>query len=102
MGAALEHHRAGRLTEAERAYEAVLDAEPTNVDALNLLGVIKGQKGDLAAAERLIGAALRRAPNAPLVILNYGNVLSFTPPLTISEAQLTMTVKALNQVLASA
>ena len=77
MGAALEHHRAGRLAEAERAYEAVLDAEPTNVDALNLLGVIKGQKGDLAAAERLIGAALRRAPNAPLVILNYGNVLNF-------------------------
>jgi protein O-GlcNAc transferase len=77
MGAALDHHRAGRLSDAERAYEAVLDADPANVDALNLLGVIKGQKGDLAAAERLIGAALRRAPNAPLVILNYGNVLNF-------------------------
>jgi 4-aminobutyrate aminotransferase-like enzyme len=32
----------------------------------------------------------------------HGNVISFTPPLTISEAQLTKTVSVLKQVLAGA
>jgi predicted O-linked N-acetylglucosamine transferase (SPINDLY family) len=73
---ALDHHRAGRLAEAERAYQAIIDGDPTSVDALNLLGVIKAQRGEFADAERLIGAALRRMPGAPLVLLNYANVLN--------------------------
>ena len=32
----------------------------------------------------------------------HGNVISFTPPLTISGAQLTRTVGALKEILASA
>jgi len=32
----------------------------------------------------------------------HGNVISFTPPLTITEAQLTRTVRALKEILASA
>jgi predicted O-linked N-acetylglucosamine transferase (SPINDLY family) len=75
MGLALEHHRAGRLAEAERAYQAIIDRDPSSADALNLLGVIKAQKGELADAERLIGAAMRQMPRAPMILLNYGNVM---------------------------
>jgi len=76
LAIALDHHRAGRTAEAERAYETILAGDPANVDALNLLGIIKAQKGELAAAEALVLAALGRAPSAPLILLNYGNVLS--------------------------
>jgi len=64
------------MAAAEQAYETILAREPVNVDALNLLGIIKAQKGELAAAEKLLLAALGQAPSAPLVLLNYGNVLS--------------------------
>src|SRR5262245_15533023 len=76
LNAAIAHHRAGRFAEAERGYESVLALDPENVDALNMLGVIKAMKNHLEQAEQLIAKALQRAPKAPLVLLNYGNVLS--------------------------
>ena len=41
----LGHHQAGRLTDAERIYRAVLAADPNHVDALHLLGVVASQVG---------------------------------------------------------
>ena len=35
---ALEHHRQGRLAEAEQLYRQVLRSDPTNADALALDG----------------------------------------------------------------
>jgi len=43
--AAIAAQRAGRLDEAEKAYLAVLEAEPVNVDALHYLGVLRHQQG---------------------------------------------------------
>jgi len=43
-------HRDGRLTEAERDYQAALAAEPSHVDALHLLGVLRHQQGQHAEA----------------------------------------------------
>jgi 4-aminobutyrate aminotransferase-like enzyme len=67
-----------------------------------LAGVeIRGKTGDPATAEsrRIIKALLRRGfifvPEA-----EHGNVISFTPPLTISEAQLRASVAALQEELA--
>jgi tetratricopeptide (TPR) repeat protein len=75
LDAALEHHRAGRLDEAEACYGRVLGTEPDNVDALHFLGVIAYQKGRHEQAQGLIGRALSlNGSNAP-AHNNLGNVL---------------------------
>ena len=42
---ALEHHRAGRLAEAEAIYRKILAAEPRNAEAVHLLGLVAQQVG---------------------------------------------------------
>jgi protein O-GlcNAc transferase len=42
---ALEHHRAGRLAEAEATYRRILDGSPDHADALQLLGALALQSG---------------------------------------------------------
>ena len=61
----VEHHKAGRLAEAERIYRQVLKAEPRNADALYLLGVIAHRVGEPQSAARLIEEAIRLIPGAP-------------------------------------
>ncbi|HUK09764.1 MAG TPA: tetratricopeptide repeat protein [Stellaceae bacterium] len=55
-----EHHRAGRLREAERAYRDVLRRDRGNPVALSLLGVIAAQEGRHAAAADFLAKALAR------------------------------------------
>jgi Flp pilus assembly protein TadD len=62
--AALEHHSAGRLDEADKLYRQVLVREPSHPDALHLLGVIYGQRGQPQTAVDLISRALRVRPDA--------------------------------------
>src|SRR3972149_10668940 len=45
LQAAVAHHLAGRLPEAEAIYRQILQAEPNHPDALHLLGVIAHQAG---------------------------------------------------------
>jgi len=72
---ALRSHRAGRLSEAEVAYDDVLAVDPENIDALHFLGVIAYQRGEHGRAEKLISRALsRNASNAP-AYNNLGNAL---------------------------
>ncbi|MFY7962547.1 MAG: tetratricopeptide repeat protein, partial [Elsteraceae bacterium] len=54
----LEHHRAGRLAEAEALYRSILEAFPQHAESLHLLGVIALQAGQPAAAVDLIGRAM--------------------------------------------
>ena len=75
MQQALECHHGGRLAEAEGLYTAVLAARPDNVDALQMLGLIKVGRGELVTALQLVTAAMRLRPNVPQVLLNYGLVL---------------------------
>src|SRR6266849_5347377 len=75
VDAALQHHRAGRLPEAEAAYREVLRIDPENIDALHFLGVIAYQQRRHEQARQLISQALaRNASNAP-AHNNLGNVL---------------------------
>jgi tetratricopeptide (TPR) repeat protein len=60
--AAVEHHQAGRLDQAEFLYREVLREDPRHADALHLLGVIAHQKGLPGQAIRLIQQALALNP----------------------------------------
>src|SRR5690606_24244216 len=62
LALAAEHHREGRLEEAERIYRKVLRANPRNVDAIRLLGRAAVSAQRYADAERLFRRALRLAP----------------------------------------
>src|SRR5258708_17878599 len=43
LAAAMAHHRAGRLADAERLYRVACDADPTNARAFHLLGLVAHQ-----------------------------------------------------------
>ena len=63
---AVEYHQAGRLEEAERLYQDVLQHEPGRAVVLHSLGVIAHQKGKHDVAAALIALVLLAA-GGPLV-----------------------------------
>ena len=72
MRMALEHHRAGRLAEAETIYRQVLGGFPDHADALHLLGVLACQAGQPEVAIGLIGRAVAIDPDTAEYHLNLG------------------------------
>lgn len=58
-----EDHRQGRLSEAERVYQRVLQLAPGHPDALHLLGLAAHGRGDAAEAARRIRLAIERRPD---------------------------------------
>ncbi|MSP87682.1 MAG: tetratricopeptide repeat protein [Alphaproteobacteria bacterium] len=72
---ALEHHMAGRLTEAETLYAELLKTDPGHVEGLHLLGVIQHQRGRHEAAVMLIGEAVRLKPDYADAHSNLGAAL---------------------------
>ncbi len=69
-------HQAGRLDEARRIYEAVLDADPAHFQALHLLGVGSIQSGDLARGAELIERALEIQPDDAAALGNLATALN--------------------------
>ncbi|UBF23639.1 tetratricopeptide repeat protein [Kovacikia minuta CCNUW1] len=59
---ATAHHQAGRLAQAEQIYRQVLQHNPQQVEALNLLGVIACQHGKLEEGISLYRQALALQP----------------------------------------
>src|SRR4051794_7558882 len=76
LARALEHHKAGRLAEAEQAYCQIRDADPTNPDAWHFLGLIAYQRGNEGLAVQRIGHALGLAPDNPSAHTNLGIALA--------------------------
>lgn len=64
LNAAVNHHMAGHADAAADGYARVLAAEPAQPDALHLSGVLRAQTGNIAAAIRSIGRAIRIRPAA--------------------------------------
>jgi tetratricopeptide (TPR) repeat protein len=56
-------HQEGRLAEAERSYQAVLQQQPNHFDALHLLGVVALQTGQSARSVELIDKAIVLRPD---------------------------------------
>ena len=72
---AIQHHRAGRLHEAEALYRSILDAQPSHHDALHCLGIVLHQLGDDESAVDLIGKAVAVKPDGAEAHSNLGNAL---------------------------
>ena len=68
----------GKNREAAAYYEAVLKVEPTNADALHLLGLVASSEKDYRRAEDLIRKALDIAPSSPVFHSNLGIILRFS------------------------
>jgi protein O-GlcNAc transferase len=58
LAAAMAHHRAGRLPDAERLYRVACDADPANARAFHLLGVVAHQLGRPDATSLLARAVM--------------------------------------------
>jgi protein O-GlcNAc transferase len=71
----LKHHQAGRLSEAEKLYRQVLQADSRHADALHFLGVLAHQAGRNDMAAELIGIAIAQNGRVPAFHNNLGNAL---------------------------
>jgi predicted TPR repeat methyltransferase len=73
--AAVAHHQAGRLAEAEAAYRAIIASGWRIPEAHNNLGTLLQQRGDAAAAFAAYSAAVAINPKDAGALCNIGNVL---------------------------
>ena len=90
---ALDHHQRGLLDEASRLYVELLQQEPRNFDALNLLGVLRAQQGRNQEGMALLKSALAIDPGNVGALLNLG-------PVLVSLGQLEEAVATYDQALA--
>jgi tetratricopeptide (TPR) repeat protein len=75
LALAAEHQKEGRWEEAEQLYREVLRGNPTNVDAMRLLGNVTLQSGRIYQAERLFRRAVANAPDFVLAQIDLGSAL---------------------------
>ncbi len=74
MQTAIEHHRAGRLAQAEAIYREVLQLSPDHPEALHFLGLLAHHNGENTIAVELISKAISVHPTHSMHY-NLGNVL---------------------------
>jgi predicted O-linked N-acetylglucosamine transferase (SPINDLY family) len=63
-------HQAGRLSEAAAMYQKILADEPTQFDALHLMGVMAMQEGRFEESQKKIAAALELRPDDSTALAN--------------------------------
>jgi tetratricopeptide (TPR) repeat protein len=73
---AIRHQKAGRLMEAERIYQQILRDEPQNADALHLVGVLEGQRGNNDLAIERLRRSVELNPKLAAAWRNLGAILS--------------------------
>lgn len=72
---ALQHHKAGRLDEAEPIYRSIIAANPKHSDAIHLLGMTAYQRGQTDLALDLVQRAIALDPNVAVYHNNLGQTL---------------------------
>jgi predicted TPR repeat methyltransferase len=73
---AIKAHQAGELGTARAVYERILRRNPGDADALNFLGMLECQQGNLKKGVQLLRNSLREAPANPHAWINLGNALA--------------------------
>ncbi len=63
LSTAIDHHRAGRLAQAEELYRQILEVSPEHQDALHLLGRLALDRGDAQTAIELITRSIKGNPD---------------------------------------
>jgi predicted O-linked N-acetylglucosamine transferase (SPINDLY family) len=76
MQAAVAHHRAGRVGEAEAGYKQILAQHPNHANALYLLGLIQNHYGKREQAVDLILRAISAGPGNAEMHQNLGLILA--------------------------
>ena len=73
---ALDHHKFGRLAEAEQLYTAILSDDPVHVESLHMIGVLAFQTNRADLGIDLIGQAIQIKDNVAAFHSNLGNALA--------------------------
>lgn len=73
---ATEHHRSGRLAEAEAIYRRILAEYPDEPDSLHLLGLAEHQRGRSAEAIALLERAVALQPQSAAFRANFATALA--------------------------
>lgn len=73
---AIEAHKGGRFAEAEAGYRRILRRRPSDADALNFLGMMRVQTGELGQGLELLGRSVKSQPGNPHAWTNLGNALT--------------------------
>ena len=82
----LQHHQAGDLASAERAYRVALASAPDHADVHYLLGSLLGASGRLDAALDHLQQAARLDPTAAAARSDMGNVYRAQGRMADAEA----------------
>lgn len=72
---ALAHHHSGRVEPARAIYRAILEVNPAHFNALQLLGVLELQAGNVGAGLALLEQALQIRPKAVATWVNHAMAL---------------------------
>jgi len=89
LQAAIAAHKGGRLLEAEAGYQRVLRGNPSDGDALNFLGMLTCQSGDVPAAVSYLRKSVEAVPGNAHAWVNLGNVLMVSGETDEARAALT-------------
>ena len=73
---AMQHHRGGRLSEAESLYRQILQSDSNHADALHMLGVLAHQTGRQQLAVDMISRAIAQNGQVPAFHNNLGNAFA--------------------------
>jgi predicted O-linked N-acetylglucosamine transferase (SPINDLY family) len=74
LARAVAVHQSGDLAQAEFLYKLVLQADKKQFDALHMLGVIEGQRGNFSAGLIRLNEALRVQPKSAEALINLGRM----------------------------